>query len=191
MADRYDFTLDAGADFAMDVQWLCVATTLAAAYTVTDTTITVVNTQNAPSSGAIKLVTPAGYAFYLTYTGKTPTTFTGCSTSGAYSTTAVALAAPDGDALGAYVAGVQSLSGYSARLSLRRQYEDAAAALALTSGSGLTLTAGTGTVAVAITAAQAAALSGGYVYDLEVESSGGTITRLLQGRVIVSPQASY
>jgi hypothetical protein len=88
---------------------------------------------------------------------------------------------------------VRSLTGYVARLSIRRAVEDAAAVLALTStpSAGLTLTAATGTVAIALTAAQTAGLSGTYVYDLEVESSGGVVTRLMQGRVHVSPQVTY
>jgi hypothetical protein len=44
-----------------------------------------------------------------------------------------------------------------------------------------------GTIAVAITAAQSSAVNAGsYAYDLELTSSGGQVTRLLQGGFTVS-----
>lgn len=191
MADPHDLRLDAGADFALNVRWTAQPSALSSAYVVGDATVQVYSTDDAPASGyiAIQPASTAPHAppplFFLSYTGTTPTTFTGCSSTGQSSTTAINCAA------GCAVEPVRSLSGYSARLSIRRSVEDAAAVLALTSGSGLTLTAATGSIAVAITAAQTAALSGTYVYDLEVESSGGVITRLLQGRLHVSPQVTY
>ena len=192
MALTYDIRLDAGADYAQNVEWRVSTTVLAAAYTAGDSTVTVVSTDGADSSGYIEIFPQATNSahknppsFFLSYSGKTPTTFTGCSATGQSSTTAIncALYAP--------VEAVVPLTSFTARLSIRRSIEDAAAVLALTSSSGLTITAALGRVAIAITAAQTAALSGSYVYDLEVESSGGTITRLLQGRVHVSPQVTY
>jgi hypothetical protein len=51
----------------------------------------------------------------------------------------------------------------------------------LTSGSGIVLGGTAGTIVVEITATQSSAIpSGSYAYDLEL-TSGGTVTRLLQG----------
>jgi hypothetical protein len=88
-----------------------------------------------------------------------------------------------------------SLSGYSARLQVRRRYADQDAGItplvSLTSGSGLTLGGGAGTVAVVISAATTQAIPAGtYVYDLEVESAGGVVTRLIQGPCYVSAEVS-
>jgi hypothetical protein len=45
-----------------------------------------------------------------------------------------------------------------------------------------------GTVSIALTAAQTNALaSGRYVYDVEITSSGGVVTRVLEGQVEVTP----
>mgnify|MGYP001582408233 CR=1 FL=1 len=74
-------------------------TTLGANYTAGDGTVTVASTasfeREAGGTGAF-LVTPSvGDPFYLTYTGTTATTFTGCSTTGQMGTTAVNAVATD------------------------------------------------------------------------------------------------
>jgi hypothetical protein len=51
-----------------------------------------------------------------------------------------------------------------------------------TGGSGIVLGGTAGTIAVAVTSTQSAAIpAGSFAYDLEITSSGGEVTRLLQG----------
>lgn len=84
-----------------------------------------------------------------------------------------------------------NLTGYTARMQVRRTVDADATLIALTSGSGITITAGTGTIALAMTAAQTAALPPGtWVYDLEVVSGGGEVTRLMMGALIVDPEVT-
>lgn len=83
-----------------------------------------------------------------------------------------------------------NLTGYSARMHIRREIDDETAVLELSSGSGLTLGGSAGTVAVEIAAADTVDLSGVYVYDLEVESGGGIVTRLIQGVITINPEVT-
>ena len=85
-----------------------------------------------------------------------------------------------------------NLAGYTAALQIRDTYEDSTTDLSLTSPSGgITITAATGTIAVTATAAQTGAIAAGsYVYDLEITSATGIVTRLVQGRISVSPQVT-
>ena len=83
-----------------------------------------------------------------------------------------------------------NLTGYSARMHVRREINDTDTVLELSSGSGLTLGGSAGTVAVEIAAADTVDLSGVYVYDLEVESGGGVVTRLIQGAITINPEVT-
>lgn len=83
-----------------------------------------------------------------------------------------------------------NLTGYSARMHVRREINDTDTVLALAVGSGLTLGGSAGTIAVEIAASDTVDLSGTYVYDLEVESGGGVVTRLIQGSVTVNPEVT-
>lgn len=83
-----------------------------------------------------------------------------------------------------------NLTGYTARMQLRVTVDAADAVLSLTHLAGLTLGGAAGTVLITMTAAQTGALSGIYEYDLEVESAGGVVTRLIQGEVHVSPECT-
>jgi len=84
------------------------------------------------------------------------------------------------------------LTGYTAALQIRDTYADSTTDLSLTSPSGgITITGATGTIAITATAVQTAAIAAGtYVYDLEITSSGGIVTRLIQGKISVSPQVT-
>ena len=85
-----------------------------------------------------------------------------------------------------------NLTGYTAALQIRDTYADSTTDLSLTSPSGgITITGATGTIAITATAAQTAAIpAGSYVYDLEITSSGGIVTRLIQGKISISPQVT-
>ena len=84
-----------------------------------------------------------------------------------------------------------NLTGYTANMQLRLTVNSATAALTLSTASGITITGATGTIAIRATAVQTAALTAqNYVYDLEIVSSGGVITRLIQGTLTVSAEVT-
>jgi len=82
-----------------------------------------------------------------------------------------------------------NLTGYTARMMLKRGYKDSAAALSLNNAAGIVLGGSAGTIAITITAAQAALLEGAYVYDLEVVN-GAVVTRLMEGVITFTPEVS-
>lgn len=84
-----------------------------------------------------------------------------------------------------------NLTGYTAALQVRQNYYDTTALLTLTSPSGgIVITGATGTIDITMSAVQTGSLDEGfYVYDLEI-SSGGTVTRLIQGQFTVSPEVT-
>ena len=85
-----------------------------------------------------------------------------------------------------------NLTGYTARMDVRLRHSSADKVLALSSPSaGITLGGIAGTIDIALTAAQTAAIGEGlYVYDLELVSSTGVVTRLLEGTVTVTPNTT-
>jgi hypothetical protein len=85
-----------------------------------------------------------------------------------------------------------NLTGFTAALQIRQSYSDAAALVTLSSPSnGIAITPLTGTIVITMTAAQTGSLDEGYyVYDLEITSSGGIVTRLIQGQFTVSPEVT-
>jgi hypothetical protein len=85
-----------------------------------------------------------------------------------------------------------NLTGYTARMQIRERVESSTALVSLTHSSGITLGGAAGTVVITITATQTDALPNMKkgVYDLELVSAGGIVTRLLQGEVVVSPQVT-
>lgn len=85
-----------------------------------------------------------------------------------------------------------NLGGYTARSQIRETYDSTAVILSLsTGGSGITLGGTAGTITWGFTATQGAAIPAGqYVYDLEVVSSTGQVTRLLEGWFTVTPEVT-
>lgn len=85
-----------------------------------------------------------------------------------------------------------NLTGYTARMQIRERVESSTALVSLTNSSGITLGGAAGTVVITVTAALTDALPNMKkgVYDLELVSAGGIVTRLLQGEVVVSPQVT-
>lgn len=85
-----------------------------------------------------------------------------------------------------------NLTSYTARLQARTTPAATATALSMTtSGGGITLGGAAGTITLARTATQTAALTPGrYVYDLELESAGGVVTRLIEGELIVHAEVT-
>ena len=85
-----------------------------------------------------------------------------------------------------------NLTGYTAAMQFRLTTTSAVAAISLTQASGITITGATGNLAIRATAAQTGALddSAKYDYDLEITSSAGVVTRLIQGVASVSSQVT-
>jgi hypothetical protein len=59
--------------------------------------------------------------------------------------------------------------------------------ISLTSGAGITLAGDTGRITIVMSASQTAGLHAGkHKYDLELQSAGGQVTRLVKGMFTVS-----
>ena len=81
-----------------------------------------------------------------------------------------------------------NLTGYSAAMQLRSTYDTATVALSVTCA---VINATQGILSISASASSTAALEEGmYVYDLELTSSSGVVTRLIQGQVTVSPEVT-
>lgn len=81
-----------------------------------------------------------------------------------------------------------NLTGYTARMQVRATLEAATALIELTTANGrITLGGSAGTITITISATDSAALTAGRgVYDLELVSGSGIVTRLLQGVATIS-----
>lgn len=81
------------------------------------------------------------------------------------------------------------LSGYTARMMIKRDARESSALLELTTTNGrIAITALTGLVLLYLTAAETAAITAWMraVYDLELINSGGNVIRLCEGAVLVT-----
>jgi hypothetical protein len=87
-----------------------------------------------------------------------------------------------------------NLTGYSARMQVRETYDSASTLVSLTSGTGITLGGTAGTILLELSATQTAAIdstpNGQYVYDLELASSVGYVTRLVEGTFTIKPEVT-
>jgi len=86
-----------------------------------------------------------------------------------------------------------NLTSYIARLQVRVDVDDTETVLSMTTdaGGGIVLGGALGTITLSRSATQTAAVaSGEYVYDLELQSSGGEVTRLVQGSFTVSAEVT-
>ena len=84
-----------------------------------------------------------------------------------------------------------NITGYSARMQVRENYESESTLVSLTSSGGdIVLGGALGTIAITITASATQSLQlEEAVYDLELVS-GATVTRLIQGRAIISREVT-
>ncbi len=85
-----------------------------------------------------------------------------------------------------------NLTGYTARLAARVDVEDTEVILSMTTVNGaITLGGAAGTISLNQTATQTALLPPGtYVYDLELVASNATVTRLVQGELLISAEVT-
>ncbi len=81
-----------------------------------------------------------------------------------------------------------NLTGYTARMQVRATLESASTLVELTTAnSRIALGGAAGTISLTISATDTAALTSGRgVYDLELVSGSGIVTRLLQGVATIS-----
>lgn len=84
-----------------------------------------------------------------------------------------------------------NLTGYTARMQVKERYSSTAKQLDLTtSNGGIVLGGALGTITINATATQTAAIiAKEYVYDLELVS-GPTVTRIIEGKFIVTPEVT-
>lgn len=84
-----------------------------------------------------------------------------------------------------------NLTGYTARMQARQTHASPTKILDLVSPTNITLGDAAGTVRVVVAATATDDLNAGtYVYDLELESGSGVVTRLIQGSLTVSPEVT-
>lgn len=87
---------------------------------------------------------------------------------------------------------VVNLSGYTARMQIRPSKDSDTVLVEATTANGrLVLTPGQGKITLTLSATEtdAAGFDVG-VYDLEIESSSGVVTRMIEGSVIFSKQVT-
>ena len=74
------------------------------------------------------------------------------------------------------------LTGYTARMQIRRTLESATPEIELTTeNGGIILGGSAGTFEIVMSDTQTAALDSDGIYDLEIISGGGTVSRVIQG----------
>lgn len=89
-----------------------------------------------------------------------------------------------------------NLTGYSARMQVRDGHNADSTILSLTSGSGITLGGTAGTIYLEASATTTAGVAASaspntvYVYDLELISGAGYVTRLVEGNFYVDPEVT-
>lgn len=84
-----------------------------------------------------------------------------------------------------------NLSGYSARMQIRQTHGSGVVFELTTSNGRIALGTTNGQITLSAAAVDTAALAAGlYIYDLELISPNGSVTRLLQGSVTVSPEVT-
>lgn len=85
------------------------------------------------------------------------------------------------------------LTGYSARMQIRRTVESSTVMLSLTSPSGgIIISPGTpeNELSITISAAVTAGLTSNGVYDLEIVDAGGLVSKVLRGTVTLIPEVT-
>ena len=81
-----------------------------------------------------------------------------------------------------------NLTGYTPRMQMRSTHDSSTIALTFTATVS---NAAQGKISLTATDTLTSAVEEGiYVYDLEIESGGGTVTRLMEGSVTVTPEVT-
>lgn len=85
-----------------------------------------------------------------------------------------------------------NLTGYSSKLQVRETHYSTNTIVDLsTINGGITLGGSAGTIDLLISASASSLLQPGtFVYDLELESSNGTISRIIEGSFVITPEVT-
>lgn len=84
-----------------------------------------------------------------------------------------------------------NLTGFSAAMQVRQTYRSTTPVVSVLSGSGITLGGALGTIAIRVPATSTDDIKAGrYVYDFELTSGGGEVTRLIEGTLTVTPEVT-
>jgi hypothetical protein len=85
-----------------------------------------------------------------------------------------------------------NITGWTARMQVRENYESASTLLDITTANnGIILGGAAGTITLNVNSATTSAFRAGiYVYDLELISASGVVTRLIEGRFTVTPEVT-
>ena len=85
-----------------------------------------------------------------------------------------------------------NLTGFSARMQIREKHTTPHYQLSLTSSNGgLVLGGEAGTIIINVSSTQTTAIHAKeYVYDLELVSSSNLVTRIIEGKFIVTPEVT-
>ena len=75
----------------------------------------------------------------------------------------------------------RNLSGYTARMQVRRLVSSSSTLIELTTTNGRISLNSSGEIALSISASDTASLAEGGVYDLEIIASDGTVERVVEG----------
>ena len=79
------------------------------------------------------------------------------------------------------------LTSHTARMQVRRTLESTTPLITLTTENGrISISGGSGLITLSISAADTAALTSNGVYDLEIISSGGIVSRVIKGTFTLS-----
>lgn len=79
-----------------------------------------------------------------------------------------------------------NLTGYGARMQVRETADSTATVFSISAGTGITLGGTAGTISLAASSTATTALPDGqFVYDLEMVSGAGYVTRLVEGNFVV------
>ena len=83
------------------------------------------------------------------------------------------------------------LTDYTARMMARRRITDSYETLSITTDDAITLGGVAGTITILLKAAETSALRAGTnVYDLELVSPSGVVTRLIEGALWIDPEVT-
>jgi len=84
-----------------------------------------------------------------------------------------------------------NLTGFSARMQARNFYTSESTVFDIDSTNDITLGGTAGTIQISVDAATTAAIGAAqYVYDMEIVSGSGEVTRLIEGTLIVTPEVT-
>lgn len=83
------------------------------------------------------------------------------------------------------------LTNHTARMQVRRTIESTTPLITLTTENGrISINGASGLINLSITAADTAAITSSGVYDLEIISSNGLVSRVIQGTFTLSPEVT-